>query len=117
VAGREAMKVTVDPGVRVALDDIDELLFHALGMRIGGPPARRQQLVMDAEPLEAEDAAERRADAVQLVAARVMRIIRLLDLAIVLDKRRTRLMLGQGAHPILRLFATNSLARIRAQDR
>src|SRR5262245_43213879 len=101
VPGSQAMEVAVDPGVRVALDDIDELLFHALGMWIGSPPTGRQHLVMDAEPLQTEDAAEWRSDAEQFIGAGVASVVRLLDVATVLDKRRTWQMLYHGAYPTL----------------
>ena len=37
ITGLQAVEVAIDPGVRVALDHINEFLFHTLGMRIGSP--------------------------------------------------------------------------------
>ena len=59
VPGHQLVDMAVDPGVRIALNDVDELLLRALGMRVGCPPAWWQQLMMDAEPREAEDPTER----------------------------------------------------------
>jgi hypothetical protein len=100
ITGLQAMEVAIDPGVRVALDHINEFLFHTLGMRIGSPSTGRQQFVMDTEPLQTEDAAKRRADTEQLVGAGVARVIRLLDFGVMLNKRWTRLMLGHDTHPL-----------------
>src|SRR5262249_46281151 len=97
VPGYQPEEMAVDPGVRVAFDDVDELLFRALGMRVGSPPARSQELMMDAEPREAKDAAEWRAYAEQFVAAGVMGVVGLLNLAVVLDERRTLSSLAHGA--------------------
>src|SRR5262249_21340156 len=77
------------------------LLLRALGMRVGSSPARWQQLMMDAEPREAKDATEWRAYAEQLVAAGVMGVIALLNLAVVLDECRTRSSLAHGTSILL----------------
>jgi hypothetical protein len=81
VAWLEIVDLAIDPDLRPPLEDIDELLEIALGMRPGGAPAGRQQLVVNADGGKAGRGAERRADAEQLVAARVAAIVRLLHLA------------------------------------
>ena len=49
VACRHAMQPAVDPGIGLALQDEDELLFLAFGVRKAGAVAGQQALVMDAD--------------------------------------------------------------------
>src|SRR4051812_359622 len=82
------MEMAIDPHVGLAFDDVDELFLRALGVRKGRAPPRRQSLVMDAQPRQAEMSAERRADAHQLVVPIVVLVVHLLDPAPVGDEGR-----------------------------
>ena len=63
VAGLQPMKHAVEPDVRGALQHVDELVLGLLGVGPAGAPARRQQLVVNAEAgkavVPAEGAAQR----------------------------------------------------------
>jgi len=80
------VQVAVDPGVRRPLDHIDELLLGALGVGKGGAPSWRQTHMMDANPGQAEQPAQRRADAHQLIVAVIVIVVSLLELAPVGDE-------------------------------
>jgi hypothetical protein len=81
IPGAEAVEPAVEPDVRRALDDIDELLLGALGMRIGATAAGQEPFVMDADPGKAEVPAECSPDAEKLVIPLIVRVIRALDIA------------------------------------
>src|SRR5688572_27272279 len=53
-----AVQPAVDPGIALAFQDEDELLFLALGMRVAGAMPGQQALVMDADAGQAEVGAE-----------------------------------------------------------
>ena len=89
VAGAEAMQMPIEPDIGRALEHEHELLLHALRMRIGGAPAGQQAVMMDAEAREAERPRQRRADAEQLIAVRVVRSVGTFERGPVADEIRT----------------------------
>jgi hypothetical protein len=70
VTRAQAMELTVNPGIGVTLEDIDELLVAVMGVGLGAAAARRNCLEIDPEATEAEPAAEGRQHSQEIAAAR-----------------------------------------------
>jgi hypothetical protein len=58
VARPHAVQVAVDPGVDLAVEQVNELLLVLLGVRPGRPRARRQPLEVDADADQARHVAD-----------------------------------------------------------
>src|SRR5215831_11011673 len=85
LARSQPIEPSVEPNVRRTLDHVDELVLGALGVGVGRPPSGRQPLMVDPGRRQAEVTAERRPDAKQFVDARIVEVIRSLDVGPVSD--------------------------------
>src|SRR4051794_9915011 len=98
IARLQSGEMTIEPDIRLAFDEIDELLIGAFRVRERCAPTRRQSLMVNAELGQTEISAERRADAHQLIVAVIVCVVGVLDLAPVGDEGRT-LWRGHGVNP------------------
>ena len=80
IARLQTAEFAIQPDIGRALDDVDELLFRALGMRERCPPPRQEALVMNADPAKPEMPSESRVDGEQFVITLVVVFISPFDL-------------------------------------